>query len=62
MFMILQYLRAHEFDLYNPLQDRRNRKTRTTSMEIESMREESTESETKVVVDPESRSAETTHG
>lgn len=62
MFMILQYLRAHEFDLYNPSQDRRNRKTRTTSMEIESMREEeSTENETKVV-DSESRLAKTTHG
>ncbi|KAF9687011.1 hypothetical protein SADUNF_Sadunf02G0049500 [Salix dunnii] len=61
-YPLREYLRAHEFDLYNPLQDRRNRKTRTTSMEIESMREESTESETKVVVDSESRSAETTHG
>ncbi|KAJ6405554.1 hypothetical protein OIU84_013506 [Salix udensis] len=42
--------------------DRRNRKTRTTSMEIESMREEeSTENETKVV-DSESRLAKTAHG
>lgn len=61
MLMILQYCRAREFDLYNPLQDRRNRKTRTTSMEIESMRDESTESENKGV-DSESRLAETTHG
>jgi hypothetical protein len=48
------------YDSYNPMQDRRNRKSRTTSMEIESMKD-STETENKVV-DPESCLSETTNG
>ncbi|KAJ6685138.1 hypothetical protein OIU79_015254 [Salix purpurea] len=57
-----QVVRMLEADEYPLREDRRNRKTRTTSMEIESMREEeSTENETKVV-DSESRLAKTTHG
>ncbi|KAI5597259.1 hypothetical protein POPTR_002G059000v4 [Populus trichocarpa] len=56
-----QVVRMLEADEYPLREDRRNRKTRTTSMEIESMREESTESENKGV-DSESRLAETTHG
>ncbi|KAJ6335933.1 hypothetical protein OIU78_012519, partial [Salix suchowensis] len=43
-----QVVRMLEADEYPLREDRRNRKTRTTSMEIESMREEeSTENETK---------------
>lgn len=56
-----QVVRMLEADEYPLREDRRNRKTRTTSMEIESMREESTESENKGV-DSESRLAERTHG
>ncbi|KAJ6730701.1 hypothetical protein OIU85_021490 [Salix viminalis] len=59
MTQVVRMLEAEEYPLR---EDRRNRKTRTTSMEIESMREEeSTENETKVV-DSESRLAKTAHG
>ncbi|KAF9682828.1 hypothetical protein SADUNF_Sadunf05G0148800 [Salix dunnii] len=56
-----QVVRMLEADEYPFREDRRNRKSRTTSMEIESMKEDSTETENKVV-DPESSLSETTHG
>uniref|UniRef100_A0A6N2NIK0 non-specific serine/threonine protein kinase n=1 Tax=Salix viminalis TaxID=40686 RepID=A0A6N2NIK0_SALVM len=55
-----QVVRMLEADEYPFREDRRNRKSRTTSMEIESMKEDSTETENKVV-DPESSLSETTH-
>ncbi|KAJ6681414.1 hypothetical protein OIU74_019821 [Salix koriyanagi] len=55
-----QVVRMLEADEYPFREDRRNRKSRTTSMEIESMKEDSTETENKVV-EPESSLSETTH-
>ncbi|KAJ6399199.1 hypothetical protein OIU77_019866 [Salix suchowensis] len=55
-----QVVRMLEADEYPFREDRRNRKSRTTSMEIESMKEDSAETENKVV-DPESSLSETTH-
>ncbi|KAI5589546.1 hypothetical protein BDE02_05G170300 [Populus trichocarpa] len=55
-----QVARMLEADEYPSREDRRNRKSRTTSMEIESMKD-STETENKVV-DPESCLSETTNG
>nr|TKS03578.1 hypothetical protein D5086_0000155750 [Populus alba] len=55
-----QVARMLEADEYPSREDRRNRKSRTTSMEIESMKD-STETENKLV-DPESCLSETTNG
>ncbi|CAK7346672.1 unnamed protein product [Dovyalis caffra] len=57
-----QVARMLEADEYPFREDRRNRKSRTTSMEIESMKEESTETESKVVDSESHQLSETTHG